>query len=218
MMEPQSPEVVPGSDEDLLRQAGLPGPDDVARAPGAGSQLPPGLDAPPAEPPTPGPAQQRRFTEAKAQEGEKPPLDKEEAQDLLDIMLAAEAPPPYPEDDFIIRRPDGSLTAKIRLRGIPEDEMDLLAARCWRTPTDQEKKAGVTATLVRDMSRLKRLTTGAGMIQPLVTDSRLLAKYGPRPEDVVTNWLLTGEIDKISDAVNDLSGWSEDALTKAKGS
>lgn len=44
-------------------------------------------------------------------------------------------------------------------------------------------------------------------------DETLLSKWGPRPEDFLTNWLYPGERTALADLVTDLSGFGVDVLS-----
>ena len=144
-------------------------------------------------------------------------LDPSTAQDLLELLLSAEAPPSFPEQEYVVLRADRSMHVKVRLRGLSDLEMERIGERCFRDATPREKKLGA-GDQVRDQARLARLTVTEAMVHPPLTDPRVLAKWGPTPEDVVKQWFLPGEIDKMGDQVNDLSGWGEEALSRIKGS
>jgi hypothetical protein len=162
------------------------------------------------------PAEEEDFEEAEASDEA---LTPEEAHDELHALMAPQPPPP-PERTYnlgLLAERLGRTTFKWKLRGLLDDELDEIEERSQRQPTKAEVKAGVRGT-VKDQKRYQRLMIAYATVYPNLEDQNLLAANGTvRAEDVVSRWLMAGEIDLMTGAIQDLTGWSNNALQRAKG-
>jgi hypothetical protein len=138
------------------------------------------------------------------------PLDPGEAASALETMLSS-SPHDTPEEKREIKR----LGFAVTMRGVGERQVDMIGKRSERPPTKAERARGVIGNQ-RDAAKFNLLLVTEGMVDPDLTNRDLLGKFGPRPEDVVRNWFLPGEIVALADAVMDLSGYGEEAVTRAK--
>ena len=134
-------------------------------------------------------------------------LTEPEAVALLDLVLSAD-PPPLPTEWFRIDR----LNAKIKLRALTDTELEAISDRAMRDPTRREKNQGITGR-VRDVSRVQRLTVVEASVEPEFSNAQIREKYGTG-EDAVAQWFVPGEIQRMADLVGDLSGWSENSVTR----
>jgi hypothetical protein len=137
-------------------------------------------------------------------------LPTEVAESALETMLSS-TPQDAPQEKFVVKR----LKFTVTLQGISERAIDTVGRRSERAPTKSERARGIFANQ-RDASRFNLLLVAEGMVDPELTNPQLLAKYGPRPEDVVKTWFLPGEIVQMADTVMDLSGYGEEAVVRAK--
>lgn len=195
---------VPGSDDDIVTGG--------AGIAAARSQLPQDFPADPAA----APAEPRAGAVGRREKKEEPKADKmdpETADDFLDVLLSAEAPPAPPTEEVVISRPDGSLHVRLTIRGLLDPELETIGDRAWRNSTARERKLGA-GDQVRDMTRMKALTVAEAIVVPNLADSTVLTKFGPTPEHVVRKWFLPGEIEGLAEKINDLSGYGEDSVTK----
>jgi hypothetical protein len=166
----------------------------------------------------------RAEAERKASERRKPADDEEtlppaEAAASLDLMLSAEDVPPPPTEVFEMAELAARLGAEsftVELRALSEPELEAIGRRSERRPTAEERERGVLRP--RDMSIMWATTVSEAMVTPDLTNSSLLQKYGPTPRHVVQRWFLPGEIQKLAEAVTDLTGWSEGSVARAKKS
>lgn len=140
---------------------------------------------------------------------DEPELAPEEAQSALDAMLSSE-PPSNPVESYKVSR----LGITLKLRGVSEQEIDVVGRRAERQPTKAERARGIFAPQ-RDSARFNLLLSTVGMVDPDLNDSALRQKFGPRPEDVVRRWFLPGEIIQMADVIMDLSGYGDEAVVKA---
>ena len=140
-----------------------------------------------------------------------------QANDALASMLSSE-PPPLPTESFDMKdlaERMGLAEFKVTLRGLNDPELERIGNQSSKPPTKDQRKMGIT-TGAPDMPRMKRLIVAAGMVSPALGNPALLTKYGPHPEHVVQRWFLTGEIDNLSEKINELSGYSAGAVERAK--
>jgi hypothetical protein len=137
-------------------------------------------------------------------------LTGEEAQSALEAMLSS-TPQAAPTESYKIKR----LGFAVMLQGISERQIDLIGRRSERSPSKTERGRGVFGQQ-RDINKFNLLLVTEGMLDPDLTNRDLMAKFGPRPEDVVRQWFLPGEIIQLADLVMDLSGYSDEAVKKAK--
>ena len=190
------------------------------------------------------PAAPRRMREAKA---ERPSMDPNLAHAELSLMLSAE-PPPIERDTFKIKRltthyrelgrlptpqeakgiegeegyreaddPDDlQFHFSVTLRGLSDAEFEQLGERALREPTKDEEKLGQFAK-VRDPQRMNLLMVAQAMENPNLRAGELLSAYG-RPEEIVRRWFAPGEIMQLASWVNDLSGWGNAAVERARKS
>jgi hypothetical protein len=140
---------------------------------------------------------------------EEPAMSPQEAQSALDAMLSSE-PPSTPVEPYTVTR----LGMTLKLRGVSEQEIDVVGRRSERQPTKSERARGIFAPQ-RDSARFNLLLTATGMVDPDLTDSMLQGKFGPRPEDIVRKWFLPGEIIQMADQIMDLSGYGDEAVVRA---
>ena len=172
---------------------------------------------------------QRERQRERRKQKDAPKLSESEAASALDLMLSTDAPPlpesrfnmedlaarlkkmelPVPEDE------EGVAQFIIELRGLSERELADLDERARRPPTAQEREEGMSGR-VRDQNRYFRLIVVESMIEPDLSNERLLSEHGPTAEHVVMRWFLPGEITFIAQRVMQLSGWSDNALVAAK--
>lgn len=137
------------------------------------------------------------------------PMTDDEARSALDVMLSS-APQEMPTEKTVISR----LKLTVTLRGVTERQIDAIGKRSERQPTKSERARGIFSTQ-RDGAKFNLLLVAEGLEDPDLTNRELLARFGPRPEDVVKQWFLPGEIVQMADVVMDLSGYSEEAVTRA---
>jgi hypothetical protein len=175
-----------------------------------------------------------RMREAKP---EMPELAPDVAQAELDMMLASD-PPPVERDIFHIKRltdhyralgslptpgtgdnkDDHKFHFHVQLRGLGDTEFERLRERAQREPTAEEiRLAGGILGKQRDPDKHNLLMVTAAMEHPAMTAPALLEKYG-RPEDALRHYFNPGEIFQLASWVNDLSGWSNAAVERAKKS
>jgi hypothetical protein len=142
--------------------------------------------------------------------GQPRPIEPHEAQSALDAMLTSE-PQQAPSERYILKR----LGFTVTLTGISEREIDQIGRRSERQPSRSEKARGLV-TAQRDIAKFNLLLVASGMTDPDLSHAELRAKYGQRPEDIVQAWFLPGEIVQMADMVMDLSGYSDEAVVRAK--
>jgi len=104
-----------------------------------------------------------------------------------------------------------------KLRGLGEAEFKNLVEQSERDPTRKEREDGARGP-IRDMDKLNMLMLTRAMVRPSLTDPGLLSRCGPTPERVIQSWFAAGEIAQLAGQVNNLSGWGEDAVVRAKKS
>lgn len=141
-----------------------------------------------------------------------------EANDALASMLAAEGPPPVTTETVDmpeLAKRMGIESFSVTLRGLSDPELQQCSDRAVKPPTKQQRKLGMTQG-GPDPARLKRLLIAVATIDPNLSDQRLLERYGPTTEHVVQRWFLPGEIDALSEVVNDLTGYGGGAVERAK--
>lgn len=140
-----------------------------------------------------------------------------QANDALASMLSAE-PPPLPTETFEMKdlaERMGVEAFVVQLRGLKEVEIVQCGERAVKPPTKQQKKLGLSNG-GPDNARMKRLLVAQAMVNPDLTNAALLEKHGPTSEHVIQRWFLPGEIDQLSEAVNDMSGYGAGAVERAK--
>jgi vacuolar-type H+-ATPase subunit I/STV1 len=103
----------------------------------------------------------------------------------------------------------------VQIRGLNDSELEQISERATKEPTKAQRKMGMSRG-APDFTRQKRLIVATAMMVPNLKNPELLDKYGPRDEDVVQKWFLSGEIDQLSEAVNDMSGYGAGAVERAK--
>lgn len=140
-----------------------------------------------------------------------------QANDALASMLATE-PPPLPTE--VVEMKDlaermGIEQFSVQIRGLNDKELEQVSERATKPPTKAQRKMGMTSG-APDQSRMKRLIVEKAMISPDLTNAALLEKYGPTGEHVIQRWFLSGEIDQLCEAVNDLSGFGAGAVERSK--
>lgn len=139
-------------------------------------------------------------------------LSPTEAKSALEAMLSSQ-PQDAPIESYTVAR----LGFDVTLRGLSEREIDQVGRRSERPPTKSERARGIIAGQ-RDPARFNLLLVSEALIDPDLTNRELLSRDGPNPADVVRKWFLPGEIIQLADTVMDLSGYSEEAITRAKKS
>jgi hypothetical protein len=144
-------------------------------------------------------------------------MDPAEARSALAIMLSASAPPTDDIGEFEVKRLSQQYGAPfiVTLRGLQPQEFDEITELALREPTRSEKDRGVVGA-VQDTPRLQRLTVAQAMLKPDLTDPHLTTKFGPRPEDIVRRWFNSGECVFLSAQITELSGFSGEAVVRAK--
>jgi hypothetical protein len=108
------------------------------------------------------------------------------------------------------------------LRGLDQRELRDISRRAMRPSTKDEREQGA-GPMLRDLDSSNMLTVATAMLDPDLSgrsaeSQALLQKYGPGPEGVIKQWFAPGEITQMADRVMELSGWSDEALTRAKNS
>ena len=138
-------------------------------------------------------------------------------------------------DYFLGTSPEESLTRDVEikrlglvftLRSITDEAIQTCMRRSEKRQTKMEKQRGLTPE--RDMGRMEALIIVEACVEikkdlgdgkyaePVeLTDDKLLAKWGPRPEDVINNWLLAGEKTQMADYATDLAGYSTNSVVEA---
>lgn len=189
----------------------------------------------------PGPRQMRSAPDPEAAAVEAGGLRAEEASNALRIMMSC-TPPPVEQEVFKVRRlttkfretmvPDGEGGERpmiptpgkdddpddlrfhfwVELRGLLDTEIEELEDRAMRPPTPQERKRFGDRPQ-RDFPLFNRLLIATAMLNP---DLRQLGLDMGQPERIVRMWFTPGEITWLSSGVNDLSGWDDGAVEKAK--
>ena len=139
----------------------------------------------------------------------------------LDFFLGAN-----PEEgltkDYEVKR----LGVPFTMRSITDEALQTCMKRSEKRQTKMEKQRGMAPE--RDMGKMESLVIVEACVEikrdlgegkyadPVVlTDEALLAKWGPRPEDVVNQWLLPGEKSQLADLITDLAGYSANAVVEA---
>jgi hypothetical protein len=154
------------------------------------------------------------------------------AQDGLELMLSSQPPPQETEVVHLKRltdhyrqagalpTPGASDDAKedrfhfcVQVRGVDDTEFQEISERAIREPTEAERSEGTTRPT--DFRRFNRLLVTQAIVTPNIRDSRLAGDYGA-PENVVRAWFLPGEIAQLVGVVNDLSGWADNAVERAR--
>ena len=139
----------------------------------------------------------------------------------LDFFLGGD-PEEALTKDFKVKR----LGLVFTLRSISDEAIQTCMKRSEKRQTKAEKQRGVAPE--RDMGKMEALILvesvqsmkkdlGDGNFAESVTlqDEALLAKWGPRPEDVINAWLLPGEKSQLADVVTDLAGYETNAIEEA---
>jgi hypothetical protein len=144
------------------------------------------------------------------------------AASALSRMLSTE-PRPLDHDRFRVAR----LSTEeedfiVVLRGLDQRELRDISRRAMRPSTKDEREQGA-GPMLRDLDSSNMLTVATAMLDPDLSgrsaeSQALLQKYGPGPEGVIKQWFAPGEITQMADRVMELSGWSDEALTRAKNS
>ena len=138
-------------------------------------------------------------------------------------------------DFFLSGDPEASLTKDVEvkrlglmftLRSISDEAIQTCMKRSEKRQTKSEKQRGIPPE--RDMGRMENLIIVESVVEikkvlpdgkfadPVtLTDEALLAKWGPRPEDVVNQWLLSGEKSQMADLITDLAGYETNAIVEA---
>jgi len=138
-------------------------------------------------------------------------------------------------DFFLSSDPEEALTKDVEvkrlglvftLRSISDEAIQMCMKRSEQRQTKAEKQRGIAPE--RDMGKMENLIIveacaeikkdlGDGKYADPVTltDEALLAKWGPRPEDVINKWLLPGEKSQLADLVTDLAGYETNAIVEA---
>ena len=148
----------------------------------------------------------------------------------LDFFLTAEPEASVPRDVEVKR-----LGLIFTLHAIEDEAIRMCMKRSEKRQTKMEKQRGLTPE--RDTNLMealiiveactgikKRLVTTEEakekgqqeFADPIaLTDSRLLDKWGPRPQDVIDRWLLPGERAQLADIATDLAGYETNAVVEA---
>ena len=139
----------------------------------------------------------------------------------LDFFLSSD-PEEALTKDFEVKR----LGLVFTLRSISDEAIQVCMKRSEKRQTKAEKQRGITPE--RDMNKMESLILvesiesikkdlGNGNYADPITlqDEALLAKWGPRPEDVINKWLLSGEKSQLADIVTDLAGYETNAVVEA---
>ena len=140
-----------------------------------------------------------------------------QANNALASMLST-APPPLPVGTFDMKELAERMKVEsfpVKLRGLTDNELEKISDRSTKPPTKEQRKMGMTIGRP-DQQRMKRLIVATAMVEPPLDNPQLLEKYGPSSEHVVMRWFLSGEIDQLCEAVNDMSGFSAGAVERAK--
>lgn len=152
------------------------------------------------------------------------------AASALQRMLSTE-PKPLDHERFKVGRlsPEGEAPDEITpdsfvvtLRGLDERELKEISRRSMRPSTKAEREAGA-GPRVRDPDTGNVLTVATALMDPDLSGSTpesqaLLSQQGPGPEHVIRRWFAPGEIQQMADRAMELSGWSDEALVRAKNS
>ena len=139
----------------------------------------------------------------------------------LDFFLGAN-PEEALTKDYEVKR----LGLTFTMRSITDEALQTCMKRSEKRQTKMEKQRGMAPE--RDMGKMESLVIVEACVEikrdlgegkyadPVVlTDEALLAKWGPRPEDVVNQWLLPGEKSQLADLITDLAGYSANAVVEA---
>lgn len=130
-------------------------------------------------------------------------FEKMSEEQILQRLLNPETES-LPQKTVLVKR----LNLPITLRAVQETELEALREQCTQRKGKEE---------VFDQERYGYLIIVAGTVKPNWADPRLLEKYkASGPEQVVRRILLPGEALQIGDAVLDLSGYGEDAVSEIK--
>lgn len=144
------------------------------------------------------------------------------ASNALSRMLSTE-PRPLDHDTFRLGRlSTEDEDFEVRLRGLDQRELREIGRRAMRPSSKDEREQGA-GPMIRDLDSSNMLTVATAMLDPDLSGSTaesqaLLQKFGPGPEGVIRAWFAPGEIQQMADRVMELSGWSDEAVTRAKNS
>ena len=138
-------------------------------------------------------------------------------------------------DFFLSGDPEAVLTKDVEVKrlglvftlsSITDEAIQTCMKRSEKRQSKSEKQRGIPPE--RDMSRMenliivesctaiKKILSDGEYAEPVtLTDEALLAKWGPRPEDVVNKWLLSGEKSQLADMITDLAGYEANSVVEA---
>lgn len=135
-----------------------------------------------------------------ADELERETLDEMTDEELLKRLLGADTKPP--EAKFRIKR----LGIVVTLKALRDDEIEAIQEQC--THTMRDRRGRVTREF--DSQKFARRLIVAASVKPNWGAPELMRKFeASTPDQVVRRLLLAGEIDMLSDAILDLSGYEE---------
>ena len=162
-------------------------------------------------------------------------MDPAAAHSALQLMLSSE-PPPTESDIVKLARltehfqaigklptPDKEDDPSdlrfhfwIRVRGVDDSEFERLEERAMRDPRPEERRENPNLGKIRDGQKFNRLLLVEAIIEPDFHRPEW-QQYGS-PENVISRWLVPGEIQRLAGVVMDLSGWSSGAVERARKS